>query len=62
VVAADMPVPVEARTDPEVPPLPPHVTSAQAQAYASAIVKGDPGGWEMVKRSIREMLAGYLPR
>ena len=61
-MAADMPVLVEARTDPEVPPLPPHVTSAQAQAYASAIVKGDPGGWEMVKRSIREMLAGYLPR
>ncbi len=59
---ASRPVVVEAVTDPEVPPLPPHITTEQARAYARAMLKGDPGGWDVVKRSVREMLASYLPR
>jgi pyruvate dehydrogenase (quinone) len=60
-LAATRPVVIEAHTDPEVPPLPPHITFDQAKAYAQAIVKGDPGGWDMVKQSIKEMVEGYIP-
>jgi pyruvate dehydrogenase (quinone) len=61
-LAADRPVVIEAHTDPEVPPLPPHITFDQAKAYAQAIVKGDPGGWDMVKQSVKEMVESYIPR
>jgi pyruvate dehydrogenase (quinone) len=60
-LAATRPVVIEAHTDPEVPPLPPHITFDQAKAYAQAIVKGDPGGWDMVKQSFKEMVESYLP-
>ncbi len=39
---ADRPVVLEAITDPEVPPLPPHITLEQAKALTSAILSGDP--------------------
>jgi pyruvate dehydrogenase (quinone) len=60
-LAASRPVVIEAHTDPEVPPLPPHITFDQAKAYAQSIVKGDPGGWDMVKQSVKEMVESYLP-
>jgi pyruvate dehydrogenase (quinone) len=60
-LAATRPVVIEAHTDPEVPPLPPHITFHQAQAYAQSIVKGDPGGWDMVKQSFKEMVESHLP-
>ena len=40
-LAADRPVVVEAYTDPEVPPLPPHIELDQARKYMSSIVHGD---------------------
>jgi pyruvate dehydrogenase (quinone) len=60
-LAARTPVVIEAHTDPEVPPLPPHITFDQAKAYAQAIVKGDSGGWDMVKQSVKQMMESYLP-
>ena len=41
-LTADRPVVLEAITDPEVPPLPPHITLEQAKALSSALVHGDP--------------------
>jgi pyruvate dehydrogenase (quinone) len=38
----DRPALVEVVTDPNVPPMPPHVTAKQAKAYAKAIAHGDP--------------------
>jgi pyruvate dehydrogenase (quinone) len=60
-LSARTPVVIEAHTDPEVPPLPPHITFDQAKAYAQAIVKGDSGGWDMVKQSVKEMVESYIP-
>jgi pyruvate dehydrogenase (quinone) len=60
-LSADRPVVVEAHTDPEVPPLPPHVTFEQAKAYAQAILKGDSGGWDMIKQSVKEVVRGFVP-
>ncbi len=40
----ERPAVLEFITDPEVPPLPPHITLKQAQGFASAILKRDPEG------------------
>jgi pyruvate dehydrogenase (quinone) len=39
---ADRPCVLDVKTDPKVPPLPPHVTYEQAKSYAQALLKGDP--------------------
>jgi pyruvate dehydrogenase (quinone) len=41
-LTADRPCLLEMITDPNVPPLPPHMTRAQAESYFAAIEKGDP--------------------
>jgi len=56
-LSADRPVLLEARTDPNVPPLPPHLTFEQAKAYASAVLKGDPDSWQMIKQTVKELMA-----
>src|SRR2546421_54861 len=43
-LAAKEPVVYEAITDPEVPPLPPHITLEQAKALSSALAAGDVAG------------------
>jgi pyruvate dehydrogenase (quinone) len=59
--AADRPVVVEAYTDPEVPPLPPHITLKQAQAFATTLVKGDPSEWKVIKETAKELVSDLLP-
>jgi len=60
-LAADRPVVLEAVTDPEVPPLPPHITLAQAHALTSALVKGDPGARGIIRQTLRDKIEEYLP-
>jgi pyruvate dehydrogenase (quinone) len=60
--ASNRPVVLEVRTDPNVPPLPPHITFKQATAYMKAITKGDPEAWAMVRQSFREMADSFVPR
>lgn len=59
--AADRPVLLEAYTDPNVPPLPPHITFEQAKAYLSALFGGDVDAWGIVKSAAKEMKATVLP-
>jgi pyruvate dehydrogenase (quinone) len=61
-LAADRPVVLEFKTDPEVPPLPPHITLKQARAFASALAKGDPAEGSVLLGTARELLAAVLPR
>lgn len=56
-LAADRPVVLEACTDPNVPPLPPHVTFKQAKAYASAIMQGDSESSGIIKETVRQIFA-----
>ena len=42
-LAADRPIVVEFKTDPEVPPLPPHITLKQAKAFVELADQGRPG-------------------
>jgi pyruvate dehydrogenase (quinone) len=60
-LAANRPVVVDAHTDPEVPPLPPHLTVEQAMHYTASVLKGDPHAWRMIKQSAKQMADTYLP-
>jgi pyruvate dehydrogenase (quinone) len=60
-LASDRPVVLEVRTDPNVPPLPPHITLAQAKAFASTLLKGDPEEKSMLLDTAKEVLSSVLP-
>jgi len=60
-LAADRPVVLEAITDPNVPPLPPHITFDQAKAMLSALLKGDPDAGKIVRQSFRGKTEEFLP-
>jgi pyruvate dehydrogenase (quinone) len=55
--AADRPVVVEAVTDPNVPPLPPHITQEQARGYASAIMRGDSDSADIIRATVKQLFA-----
>jgi pyruvate dehydrogenase (quinone) len=60
-LAADRPVVVDAHTDPEVSPLPPHITFKQARNFISAVMAGDPDSGHMVRQSFKDMVESFLP-
>lgn len=57
---ADRPVILEARTDPNVPPLPPHITLQQAKAFLSSL-PGEPERTSVILGSAKEILSSILP-
>jgi len=60
-LAADRPCVLDFVTDPEVPPLPPHITFEQAKMFALAVAKGDPGRRAMIEQSLKDKLEEFLP-
>ncbi|MBV9825427.1 MAG: thiamine pyrophosphate-requiring protein [Alphaproteobacteria bacterium] len=60
-LAADRPTVIEFKTDPEVPPLPPHITLAQAKAFGETLLKGDPRESGVILGTARQVLASVLP-
>ncbi|HYV48649.1 MAG TPA: thiamine pyrophosphate-requiring protein [Myxococcaceae bacterium] len=59
---SDRPVVVEARVDPDVPPLPPHITVQEAKAFASSVIRGDPDAGHMIRQTLRDWLGGKRKR
>jgi pyruvate dehydrogenase (quinone) len=59
-MALRRPVVVEAYTDPEVPPLPPHIELIQATHLMASILKGDPSRWQVIKESAKQLWAGVV--
>jgi pyruvate dehydrogenase (quinone) len=59
-LAADRPVILEAYTDPNVPPLPPHITLKDAKNFMS-MMASEPELGSVLVDSAKEMLAGILP-
>jgi pyruvate dehydrogenase (quinone) len=59
--AADRPVVLEAYTDPDVPPLPPHISLKNARAFMSTLRKGDPNELGIIKQSVKELVEEFLP-
>ncbi|MCA1480220.1 thiamine pyrophosphate-requiring protein [Bradyrhizobium sp. NBAIM08] len=60
-LTSEMPVVLEVKTDPEVPPLPPHITLQQAKNFSLALMKGDPNESGMIKGAARQVLESILP-
>jgi pyruvate dehydrogenase (quinone) len=60
-LASHIPVVLEVKTDPEVPPLPPHITLEQAKHFSTALLKGDPNEAGVIKGTARQVLEAILP-
>jgi len=60
-LASDRPVVLEVKTDPEVPPLPPHITLKQAKNFTSMLVEGDPDESGVLVGAARQVLSSVLP-
>jgi pyruvate dehydrogenase (quinone) len=60
-LASDRPVVLEFKTDPEVPPLPSHITFEQAKQFMSTIMHGDPSEGSMLAGVARQVLSAILP-
>jgi pyruvate dehydrogenase (quinone) len=59
-LAANKPCVLNVRTDPEVPPLPPHISFAEAKAFMTTAVQGDPDEGRMLKGSIKQVLSSVF--
>ena len=60
-LASDIPVVLEVKTDPEVPPLPPHISLQQAKNFMSTLIKGDPREGHLIADTVRQVLSTVLP-
>ncbi|MDR5758508.1 thiamine pyrophosphate-requiring protein [Caballeronia sp. LZ035] len=60
-LAADRPVVIEVKADPNVPPLPPHITVQQAKAFATTLMKGDPSQANVIVDTAKQVLGAVLP-
>ena len=60
-LASDVPVLIEFKTDPEVPPLPPHIKLEQARKFATTLLKGDPDEAGVIVQTAKQVLASVLP-
>jgi pyruvate dehydrogenase (quinone) len=58
---ADRPCVLEVMTDPNIPPLPPHITLKQAKAFASTLMKGDPDEASVIVKSLRQFAEELVP-
>ncbi|MGW0533175.1 thiamine pyrophosphate-requiring protein [Streptomyces sp. NPDC003032] len=58
---AEGPVVLDFRTDPAVPPIPPHATWEQMEATAEAVLKGDADRSSMVKQGLKAKMQEFLP-
>ena len=57
---AGRPCVLEVKTDPEVPPLPPHITFDQAKGFMTTAMKGDPSQMQMIKGSVKQTLSSVF--
>ncbi|QKV97344.1 thiamine pyrophosphate-requiring protein [Streptomyces sp. NA02950] len=60
-LGADRPFVIDFRTDPAVPPIPPHATLDQIEAAASAIIQGDTDRTDMVRQGVKAKIQEFLP-
>ncbi len=60
-LAADRPTVLDFRTDPDVPPIPPHATFEQIKDAATALLKGDPNRWGVLKEGLMAKAREVMP-
>ncbi|MFF6992910.1 thiamine pyrophosphate-requiring protein [Streptomyces sp. NPDC010273] len=60
-LGADRPFVIDFRTDPAVPPIPPHASLDQIEAAASAVIKGDSDRTGMIRQGLKAKVQEMLP-
>jgi pyruvate dehydrogenase (quinone) len=60
-LSAGVPTVVEMVTDPDVPPLPPHISAQQARHYLKALWQRDPDAIGIIQSSFKEVWDGLFP-
>jgi pyruvate dehydrogenase (quinone) len=60
-LAADRPTVIDFRTDPDIPPIPPHATFEQAKDAAKALLKGDASRWGVLKEGVMAKAREVIP-
>jgi pyruvate dehydrogenase (quinone) len=61
-LASDRPVVLDVKTDPNVPPLPSHVSTEQAAKFAKSLIRGDPDERSVIINTAKELLGTLFPR
>jgi pyruvate dehydrogenase (quinone) len=59
-LSADRPVILEAYTDPNVPPLPPHITLEEATHFMT-MLESEPELPSALKNTVKEMISTFVP-
>jgi pyruvate dehydrogenase (quinone) len=59
-LASRRPCVLNVKCDPEVPPLPPHITFKDAKAFMTTAVQGDPNEGAMIKGSLKQVLSSVF--
>jgi pyruvate dehydrogenase (quinone) len=59
-LSGDRPVVLEVKTDPDVVPLPPHVTLKQARGFMSAMAKGDRAAGSIIGETAKQVVDGLF--
>ena len=57
---AERPFVLEAVTDPNVPPLPPHISLKQAKHFTTAMLKGEENAWDIIKQTYRDVVENFV--
>ena len=60
-LSADRPTVLDLHTDPDIPPIPPHATFEQMKDAATALLKGDPDRWGVIKEGVKTKAREILP-
>ncbi len=60
-LSAGRPAVIEAMTDPDVPPLPPHITFNQAVKFSKALMKRDPNEAGILRQTWRDAVESLIP-
>lgn len=61
-LSSDRPVVLEAVSDPDTPPLPPHFTAEQIKHFTETILRGDPARGGILKQAVKTLAQGLKPR
>ena len=60
-LSADRPTVLDVRTDPNVPPLPPHISFEQARKFARSMLEGDPRWRGVVTQTVKDAVETLVP-
>jgi pyruvate dehydrogenase (quinone) len=60
-LTAARPTVLDVRTDPNVPPIPPHATLEQAMNTAKSALRGDEHAWDFIKEGLKTKAQELLP-